>query len=203
MTSQRGWNRRFDEPIPLPGGGKLFTLRQAIAWLAKEIPQSEHTMKEVQTAAHCVTEAAENGGPMKFARMEHDAGDQPAQVRGVETVDARTRELADAVIRFTHDVKQETGREWYAHPAANRALRFAVTARLARLKPEGDDMFKAGELPNNRIITSSEDPQAIGQTIEAFDFKTQNNQKAKAAADRMRLELLEKYPDQRKDHEHD
>jgi hypothetical protein len=63
------WNRRFDEPIKLPGGGKLFTLKQAIAGLAKEIPQSEHTMKEVQTAARCVTEAAENGGPMQFARM--------------------------------------------------------------------------------------------------------------------------------------
>jgi hypothetical protein len=64
-----GWRRRFDEPIPLPGGGKLFTLKQAIAWLAKEVPQSEHKMKEVQTAAHCVTEAAENGGPMQFARI--------------------------------------------------------------------------------------------------------------------------------------
>jgi hypothetical protein len=63
------WRRRFDEPIKLPNGGKLFTLKQAIAWLAKEVPQSEHAMKEVQTAAHCVTEAAENGGPMKFARM--------------------------------------------------------------------------------------------------------------------------------------
>jgi len=52
------WNRRFDEPIVLPGGGKLFTLKHAIAWLAKEIPQSEHTIKEVQAAAHCVTEAA-------------------------------------------------------------------------------------------------------------------------------------------------
>jgi hypothetical protein len=56
------WNRRFGEPIKLPGGGKLFTLKHAIAWLAKEIPQSEHRLKEVQTAAHCVTEAAENGG---------------------------------------------------------------------------------------------------------------------------------------------
>ena len=37
--------------------------------LAKEIPHSEHTMKEVQTAAHCVTEAAENGGPLRFARI--------------------------------------------------------------------------------------------------------------------------------------
>jgi hypothetical protein len=36
----KGWKRRFDEPIKLPGGGKLFTLKDAIAWLAKEIPQS-------------------------------------------------------------------------------------------------------------------------------------------------------------------
>ena len=63
------WNRRFDEPIRLPGGGKLFTLKDAIGWLAKEIPQSEHRMKVVQTAAHCVTEAAENGGPLLFARI--------------------------------------------------------------------------------------------------------------------------------------
>jgi hypothetical protein len=63
------WARRFDEPIPLPGGGKLVTLKDAIAWLAKEVPKSEHGMKQVQAAAHCVTEAAENGGPMLFARM--------------------------------------------------------------------------------------------------------------------------------------
>jgi hypothetical protein len=69
MASRRGWKRAFDEPIVLPGGGKLFTLKDAIAWLAKEIPQSDHLMKEVQAAAHCVTEAAENNGPMQFARM--------------------------------------------------------------------------------------------------------------------------------------
>ena len=28
------WKRQFDEPIRLPGGGKLFTLKDAIAWLA-------------------------------------------------------------------------------------------------------------------------------------------------------------------------
>jgi|GraSoi_2013_20cm_1033751.scaffolds.fasta_scaffold31168_1 hypothetical protein len=72
------WSRRFDEPIKLPGGGRLFTLKHAIAWLAKEIPQSEHGMKQVQTAAFCVTEAAENNGPMVFARNRHDAGDQSA-----------------------------------------------------------------------------------------------------------------------------
>jgi hypothetical protein len=69
MSKRTGWGREFDEPIKLPGGGRLFTLKQAIAWLAKEVPRSEHGMKQVQAAAHFLTEAAENGGPMMFARM--------------------------------------------------------------------------------------------------------------------------------------
>jgi hypothetical protein len=68
MPVANGWRRRFDEPITLPDGGKLVTLKDAIAWLAKEVPKSEHGIKEVQAAAHYVTEAAENGGPMMFAR---------------------------------------------------------------------------------------------------------------------------------------
>jgi hypothetical protein len=50
--SVQAWGREFDEPILLPGGGKLVTLKDAIAWLAKEVPKSEHGMKEVQAAAH-------------------------------------------------------------------------------------------------------------------------------------------------------
>jgi hypothetical protein len=56
------WKRRFDEPIKLPNGRKLVTLKDAIAWLAKEVPKSEHGMKQVQGAAHCVTEAARIAG---------------------------------------------------------------------------------------------------------------------------------------------
>ena len=63
------WSRRFDEPIELPGGRKLKTLAEAMAWLAKEIPKSEHKMEKVQNAAHCMTQAAEHGGPMIFAQM--------------------------------------------------------------------------------------------------------------------------------------
>jgi hypothetical protein len=63
------WSRRFEEPIELPDGRKLKTLVEAMAWLAKEIPKSEHKMDKVQTAAHCVTRAAEHGGPMIFAQM--------------------------------------------------------------------------------------------------------------------------------------
>jgi len=46
------WSRRFEEPIELPDGRKLKTLAEAIAWLAKEVPKSEHKMEKVQTAAH-------------------------------------------------------------------------------------------------------------------------------------------------------
>jgi hypothetical protein len=62
-------SRRFDEPIELPDGGKLKTLAEALAWLAKEVPMSEHKMEKVQNAAHLVTRAAEHGGPMIFAQM--------------------------------------------------------------------------------------------------------------------------------------
>jgi hypothetical protein len=52
-----------------PAAARLVALKDAIAWLAKEVSKSEHGMKQVQAAAHCVTDAAENGGPMIFARM--------------------------------------------------------------------------------------------------------------------------------------
>jgi hypothetical protein len=45
--------------------------------LAKEVPKSEHGMKQVQAAAHCVTEAAER--PAAGHPDRYDAGDQPAQ----------------------------------------------------------------------------------------------------------------------------
>jgi hypothetical protein len=120
-----------------------------------------------------------------------------------ETVDVRTRELTKSVIGFAIDVKRETGREWFDHAAANRALRHAITARLARLKPDGEAEFSAAELPANRIITSSEDPEAIGVTIEAFDFKTESNERAKAEAERSMQEMFKKHPKLRKDHQHD
>lgn len=63
------WSQRFDEPIVLPDGRKLSTLREAIAYLGKTIPEADHDMRQVQAAAHCLTEAAEHGGPVLFARM--------------------------------------------------------------------------------------------------------------------------------------
>src|ERR1019366_6472420 len=117
-----------------------------------------------------------------------------------ESVDPLTRQFADAAVGFAIDVKRETGRDWYAHPAANRALRYAITARLSRLKPAGDVVFAADELPANRILTSSIDPETIGTMIEAFNFRTLDDV-AKQALDRAREEIFEKFTELKKDHE--
>ncbi len=38
------WDSRFAEPIDLPGGVKLASLREAIVHLVKTIPSSERSM---------------------------------------------------------------------------------------------------------------------------------------------------------------
>jgi chemotaxis regulatin CheY-phosphate phosphatase CheZ len=63
------WQRRFDEPIELPDGRELVTLREAIAHLAKTVPKAERNMPEVLTAAEMLTYAAERGWPTMFARI--------------------------------------------------------------------------------------------------------------------------------------
>jgi hypothetical protein len=63
------WDQRFAEPIVLPSGVKLESLRDAIAHLVKTVPSSGRTMLTVLTAAELLTNAAEHGGPVEFARI--------------------------------------------------------------------------------------------------------------------------------------
>jgi hypothetical protein len=63
------WDSRFSEPIELPRGVKLASLREAIAHLVNTIPASERRMPDVLTAAELITSAAERGGPIEFARI--------------------------------------------------------------------------------------------------------------------------------------
>jgi hypothetical protein len=63
------WSLRFAEPIVLADGAKLATLRDAIAHLGKAIPKSDHDMPAVLTAAEMLTNAAEQRGPVEFARI--------------------------------------------------------------------------------------------------------------------------------------
>ena len=64
----KGWRRRFDEPIPLPKGKKLVTLRDAAEYITK-LPKAEHDAKEWLAAMKALLLVAEHDGPTMFARI--------------------------------------------------------------------------------------------------------------------------------------
>ncbi len=44
-VADRGWKRRFEEPIPLPRGRQLVTLEEAGNYFTK-LPKAEHEAQE-------------------------------------------------------------------------------------------------------------------------------------------------------------
>ena len=81
MKADRGWNRPFDDPIPLPKGRHLVTLKDAATYIIK-LPKSEHTAPEWQAAMEALILVATLGGPTMFARI----GVMRALNRNVERV---------------------------------------------------------------------------------------------------------------------
>jgi hypothetical protein len=59
------WDRPFDEPIPLPSGPPA--LRDAANYI-KNLPISERDRKEWRLAIQMLIDAAEDRGPMLFAK---------------------------------------------------------------------------------------------------------------------------------------
>ena len=68
MPIKQGWARKFDEPIPLPKGKPLVTLREAALYVTK-LPKKEANLPEWQAAMEALLLVAENGGPTMFARI--------------------------------------------------------------------------------------------------------------------------------------
>jgi hypothetical protein len=62
------WDRPFDQPVCLPNGSAARTLRDAANYIRK-LPKSEHDRREWRLAIHMLIEAAEDCGPMLFARV--------------------------------------------------------------------------------------------------------------------------------------
>jgi hypothetical protein len=62
------WSDEFDEPIPLPRGKPLVTLRDAALYITK-LPKAEHDAKEWQAAMEALILVAEHDGPTMFARI--------------------------------------------------------------------------------------------------------------------------------------
>jgi hypothetical protein len=63
-----GWSRQFDEPIPLPKGKQLSTLRDAATYVTK-LPKAEHDSHEWQAAMQALLLVAEHNGPTMLARI--------------------------------------------------------------------------------------------------------------------------------------
>ncbi|WP_247785652.1 hypothetical protein [Bradyrhizobium sp. 170] len=62
------WSREFDEPIALPNGRKLVTLRDAATYIT-ELPKAESDLVEWQAAIRPLMLVADLGGPTMFARL--------------------------------------------------------------------------------------------------------------------------------------
>jgi hypothetical protein len=62
------WQREFDEPIELPKGKPLATLRDAANYIIK-LPKAEHDAPEWQAAMAALILVAEKGGPTMLARI--------------------------------------------------------------------------------------------------------------------------------------
>jgi hypothetical protein len=63
----RGWSRQFTEPISLPKGKPVLTLRAA-HYITK-LPKPEHDAPEWQAAMEALLLVAERNGPTMFARI--------------------------------------------------------------------------------------------------------------------------------------
>jgi hypothetical protein len=62
------WERPFDQPVPLPSVPPARTLRDAANYI-KKLPASERDVPEWRLAIQMLIDAAEDRGPMLFAKM--------------------------------------------------------------------------------------------------------------------------------------
>ena len=62
-----GWPRKFEDPIPVPGGRELITLRDAADYITG-LPKNESDLPEWQTAIEILL-LASRGGPTMMARI--------------------------------------------------------------------------------------------------------------------------------------
>jgi hypothetical protein len=67
-VANRGWNRPFDDPIPLPRDRQLVTLEDAGNYIMK-LPKAVHEAAEWQAAMESLILVATLGGPTMFARI--------------------------------------------------------------------------------------------------------------------------------------
>ena len=63
-----GWHRKFVDPIVLPDGRMLLTLRDAAEYITA-LPKAEHDAADWQVARETLILVAERNGPEMLARI--------------------------------------------------------------------------------------------------------------------------------------
>ena len=62
------WSRTFDDPIPVPRGRQLVTLKDAANYIQK-LPKAEQNLDEWQAAVEALLLVVELDGPTMMARI--------------------------------------------------------------------------------------------------------------------------------------
>jgi hypothetical protein len=62
------WDLKFPEPIAVPIGKPLVTLREAGQYIAA-LPAETHSTEAWLSAMHVLIQAADHAGPIEFARL--------------------------------------------------------------------------------------------------------------------------------------
>jgi hypothetical protein len=65
----KSWQRPFDDPIPLPRGRELLTLKDAANYIMK-LPKAEQNIAEWQVATEALIMAAEGRWPVMHRLLE-------------------------------------------------------------------------------------------------------------------------------------
>ena len=68
VKADRGWKRAFEDPISLPRGRQLITLKNAADYITR-LPKAEHESPQWQVAVEALIMAAEGRGPLMHARI--------------------------------------------------------------------------------------------------------------------------------------
>ncbi|MDB5688075.1 MAG: hypothetical protein JWR77_2664 [Rhizorhabdus sp.] len=66
--SKSGWYTHFQEPIPVPKGEPLVTLRDAGAYITR-LSKTQYDHPAWQNAMYVLIRTAEHGDPVEFARL--------------------------------------------------------------------------------------------------------------------------------------
>jgi hypothetical protein len=143
-SGEVGWSREFDDPIPLPNGRQLVTLKDTADYIMK-LPKAEQDLEEWQTAIHCLLGAAEGRDFLMHARIGVTRPAPAEKRREKVTGDHMSDEEAEAIWETLKEIAGVVAQA-QAFNRANNSILMEVVRDLAKTTPDPhryiSDMFE-------------------------------------------------------------